>query len=101
LETVDLKRFDNYQEAYTKLMIDLSEMCIQAIELVIPARDETETLYVSGGFARNPIFIYLLQLNFPDKKVLRSEIDNSSALGAAMVIYSVFTESKLSNPDSG
>ena len=82
-------------------MIDLSDLCVQAIQLVIPANDETETLYVSGGFARNPIFIHLLKVNFPDKKVLISEIDNSSALGAAMVIADVFSDADVSKLDLG
>lgn len=101
LDTVLLSKFDSYEEAYTKLMIDLSELCITAINLVVPANDETKTLYVSGGFARNPIFIHLLKSNFPDKKVLISEIDNSSALGAALVIADVFTDADVSKLDLG
>ncbi len=101
LETVSLSKFDSYEEAYTKLMIDLSELCVQAIKLVIPAKDETQTLYVSGGFTRNPIFIHLLKKNFPTKKVLISEIDNSSALGAALVIAHVFSDANVSLLDLG
>jgi sugar (pentulose or hexulose) kinase len=86
LDTVDLNIFKSYEEAYTKLMIDLTDLCVDSIELVIPEDDSTETLYVSGGFARNEIFIYLLKIHFPNKKVKVSEIDNSSALGAALVI---------------
>lgn len=86
LKTVDLSSFSSYKEAYTKLVIDLTQLCITSINLVIPEKDDTEILYVSGGFARNEIFIDLLKKNFPEKKVLVSEIDNSSALGAAMVI---------------
>ncbi|WP_297090410.1 FGGY family carbohydrate kinase [uncultured Draconibacterium sp.] len=101
LETVYLSKFESYKEAYTKLMIDLSELCVTALKLVIPANDETEILYVSGGFARNPIFIHLLQKNFPAKKVLVSEIDNSSALGAAMVIADVFSDVDVAKLDLG
>ncbi|KJF43504.1 FGGY-family carbohydrate kinase [Draconibacterium sediminis] len=101
LEKADLNIFANYEEAYTKLMIDLSDLCVQAIKLVIPVNDETEILYISGGFARNPIFIHLLKVNFPDKKVLISEIDNSSALGAAMVIADVFSDADVSKLDLG
>lgn len=101
LEKADLSVFANYEEAYTKLMIDLSDLCVQAIQLVIPANDESETLYVSGGFARNPIFIHLLKVSFPGKKVLISEIDNSSALGAALVIADVFSDADVSKLDLG
>lgn len=101
LNSVDLSTFINYEEAYTKLMIDLTELCIAAIHLVVPTNDETETLYISGGFARNPIFISLLQTNFPTKKVLISEIDNSSALGAALVVADVFSNADVSKLDLG
>ncbi len=101
LEKVDLGIFASYEEAYTKLMIDLTVLCVQAVRLVIPENDETETLYVSGGFARNPIFIELLKSSFPEKKVLISEIDNSSALGAAMVIADTFGDADVSKLDLG
>ena len=101
LKTVDLSVFANYEEAYTKLMIDLTALCITSINLVVPENDDTEILYVSGGFARNPIFIELLKKSFPAKKVLISEIDNSSALGAAMVISDTLSEADVANLDLG
>lgn len=101
LKTVDLSIFKSYEEAYSKLMMDLTELCVTAIKLVIPANDETENLFVSGGFARNPIFIHLLKLNLPGKKVLVSEIDNSSALGAALVIADIFPDSDVSQLNLG
>jgi sugar (pentulose or hexulose) kinase len=86
LKSVDLSRFENYNEAYTKLTIDLTDLCIESIQLIIPQADKTTTFYISGGFARNDIFINLLSDQFTDKKVITSEIDNASALGAALVI---------------
>ena len=99
LEEVDPGIFENYHEAYTKLMIDLTALCVTSIQLVIPANDETEILYVTGGFARNPIFIALLKSGIPGKKVLISEIDNASALGTALVIEHVFSDKIGSKPD--
>ncbi|WP_319590881.1 FGGY family carbohydrate kinase [uncultured Draconibacterium sp.] len=101
LKVVDLSVFANYEEAYTKLMIDLTALCITSINLAVPENDETEILYVSGGFARNPIFIELLKKSFPAKKVLISEIDNSSALGAAMVISDTLSEADVAKLDLG
>ena len=101
LKTVDLGIFENYEESYTKLIIDLTALCVEAIKLVIPEIDETKILYISGGFARNEIFIQLLRTYFPNKKVLISEIDNSSALGAALVISSAFTNINLMKLDLG
>lgn len=101
LKTVDLGIFKNYEESYTKLIIDLTALCVESIKLVIPENDETKVLYISGGFARNEIFIQLLRTYFPKKKVLISEIDNSSALGAALVISSAFTNTNLMKLDLG
>ena len=101
LETVDLDIFKSYEEAYTKLMIDLTDLCADSIKLVISENDETEILFISGGFARNEIFIYLIKTHFPDKTVQVSEIDNSSALGAALIIADVFTANDLSSLDLG
>jgi sugar (pentulose or hexulose) kinase len=93
--------FGNYEEAYTKLMVDLTALCADAIRLVIPKQDSTKCLYISGGFARNGIFVHLLKAYFPHKKVLLSEIDNSSALGAALVISGVLAKANLSGLDLG
>lgn len=86
LNDVDLNIFNNYDEAYTKFMIDLTALCTESIQLIIPKTDKTQTLYISGGFARNDIFINLLSIHFTDKQVIISEIDNASALGAALII---------------
>ena len=101
LKTVDLSIFENYEESYTKLIIDLTALCVKAIKLVIPENDETKILYISGGFARNEIFIQLLRTYFSQKKVLISEIDNSSALGAALVISNAFINTNLMKLDLG
>lgn len=87
-EEVDLSVFANYREAYTRLIIELAQLCIRSIELIIPKKDTTKTIYISGGFSRNKIFVSLLVKYFTKKKVLTSEIDNASALGAALVVAS-------------
>jgi sugar (pentulose or hexulose) kinase len=90
VKSVDLGIFKSYQEAYSKLMIDLTSLCVTSIQLVIPGEDKTKTLFVSGCFARNPIFIHLLKMHFPKKNIKVSEIDNLSALGAAMILSDSF-----------
>ncbi len=92
LNAVDLKIFNSYEEAYTKFMIDLTELCVESIKLVIAENDETENISVSGGFTKNSLFIRLLELSLTDKNMLPTEIGNSSALGAALVIAKVFSK---------
>lgn len=86
-ENVPLNQFASAEEAYHQLLIDLTDLSIDSLKLIIPQKDESEQLYISGGFARNEIFVKLLTDRFPDKSVYTSEIDNSSALGAALVVY--------------
>lgn len=92
LQTVDLSVYESYEEAYTQLMIELTRLCVQSIRLVIPRDDQTEVFYVTGGFSRNEIFISLLQNSFPSRKLRVSEIDNASALGAALVLLPVIPD---------
>ncbi len=89
VKSADLSQFASYEEAYTKLMIDLTALCISSVNLVIPQQDNTRKLFISGGFARNPIFIHLLNEYFTQKEIITSEIDNASALGAALVVADV------------
>ena len=96
--TVDLSAFVSYEEAYHQLIIDLTYQCLDSLELVVPKKDSTRSIYVTGGFARNEIFVRLLAALLPWKSVYTSEIDNATALGAAMIIWNkafTGTETKL------
>jgi sugar (pentulose or hexulose) kinase len=91
--TADLSRFLTFGDAYHQLMVDLVDLCMESLTLIIPAEDHARVVYISGGFARNELFVRMLAYRLPGKKVYTSEVDNSSALGAAMVIWeSVFAE---------
>ena len=83
---VDYRQFGSFEEAYTRLMVDLSRLAVHSIELILGEKDRTKDLYVCGGFAKNPIFSTILALTFPDKQIFTTEMDNASALGAALVI---------------
>jgi len=82
---LDPGQFASFEEAYHQLMIDLTQLVIDSIGLIIPADDRTESIYITGGFARNDIFTGLLAHAFQDKQVYTSEVDNATSLGAAMV----------------
>ena len=86
-ESVDIKAFAGFEEAYHQLMIDLVDLTVESIGLIIPANDNTRKLYISGGFARNPIFLKLIASRFPEKKVYTSEVANATSMGAAMVLW--------------
>ncbi len=86
LEQIDLSVYESFDQAYTRMVMELTKLCINSIKLIIPKNDTTKTIYISGGFSRNPIFVELLSDFFSGKRVFTSEIDNASALGAALVI---------------
>jgi sugar (pentulose or hexulose) kinase len=86
-QTVDLSNYKSFEEAYLQLIVDLSRECADAVKLVIPADDRTKAIYVSGGFARNEVYVRMLATIFPGMKVYTSEVDNSTALGAAVMLW--------------
>jgi len=91
----DLSGFSSFEEAYHKLIVDLTLEGMKSLRLVIPVHDMTKRVYVTGGFARNELFMRLLAALLPGKTVYSSGMDNSTALGAAMVIWNkVFTENQ-------
>jgi len=90
----DLSHFISFDSAYHQFMFDLTDLCFDSLSLIIPAVDRTKVVYVSGGFARNEIFVRILASRLPGKRVYTSEMDNATALGAAMVVW----ESAFGNP---
>lgn len=100
-ETVDLTQFVDFDEAYHRFMYDLTLVNASSIDLVSTPEDGVKQIYVSGGFARNEIFVRLLASFYPDKKVFTSEVDNSSALGAALVVWDAMMDGDVPNIDLG
>ena len=86
-ERIDLFDFKSFDEAYHQLMIELTDLTIESVKLILPANDDTENLYITGGFARNGIFLKMIAKAFPSKKVFTSEVSNGTALGAALVLF--------------
>jgi len=85
-ERIDLFDFKSYDEAYHQLMRELTELAIESIKLILPLDDDTENLYITGGFAKNKIFLKLMARAFTNKRVYTSVINNATALGAALAI---------------
>lgn len=86
-QTVDLSQFASYDEAYHRLMVDLTALGIEAIDLVVPQQNNVRKLFISGGFAKNELFVRLLASQYADMEVYTSECDNATAIGAALVVW--------------
>lgn len=93
-EKPDFFIFNSFEEGYHQLMVELSELASEAINLVIPENDNIENFYITGGFSANHLFRKLISASYPKKKVYTSEILNATALGAALVIFRTI------NPDA-
>lgn len=84
--SIELNQFGNFAEAYNRMVFDLTMLNVESGQLVLPKKDNSKNVYISGGFANNSIFTGVLASYFRGKDVYVSEIKNSSALGAAMAI---------------
>lgn len=100
-EDADLFAFDNFIEGYHQLMIELSNLAIDSINLVIPENDDTQNIFITGGFSKNLLFLKMIASSFPDKKVFVSEVTNATALGAVSVILRSLEQDNSSLPDLG
>jgi len=80
--------FKTFEEGYHQLMVELSELTIESIDLVLPADDDIENIYITGGFSKNPLFLRLIADSYITKNVYTSEIHSATALGAALVVLS-------------
>jgi sugar (pentulose or hexulose) kinase len=76
-------------------MVELSDLASEAIDLVISENDDIENIYITGGFSKNPFFIRLISEAYPMKNVFTSEINNATALGAALVILGSLKDGKM------
>jgi sugar (pentulose or hexulose) kinase len=85
-DSIDMYSFSTFEEAYHQLMNELGDLTIEAVNLVLPEDDETANIYITGGFSKNELFQNQISKAYPLKSVYTSEIANSSALGAALVI---------------
>ena len=85
-EYIDMYEFSSFEEAYHQLMNELCDLTIESVKLVLPENDDIENIYITGGFSKNVLFLNLITDAFPSKHVFTSEIKNSSALGAALVM---------------
>ncbi len=100
-EEPDIFEFDSFVEGYHQLLIELCDLTIEAIDLVISENDDTNTLYITGGFSKNDIFVKLLASSFPHMKVYTSEVSNATALGAALVILESLKPGDIPKMDLG
>lgn len=100
-ETVDLNQFENFDTAYCQFIFDITIHAVKSLRLVMAEKDDTKVIYVSGGFSRNELFVRLLATAFSNMVIYTSEIDNATALGAALVLNTVQNDTTAKNINLG
>ena len=79
-----LSDFDNFEDAYYQLMFELTRFEKAQIHRILDG-DKLTNIIVTGGFIKNQLFIAYLEKFYPEMRIKPAEINNSSALGAALV----------------
>lgn len=100
-DKLDFFVFKSFNEGYHQLMIELAGLAVEAIDLIIPADNNIENIYITGGFSGNPLFTKLISDAYEMKNVYISEIANATALGAALVILPSLDPLHIHPPDLG
>ncbi|GAB3882422.1 FGGY-family carbohydrate kinase [Spirosoma agri] len=90
----DLAHFQNYEEAYHQLMLDLVSQQLISTDLVLENSPVTR-LFVDGGFSKNPIYMSLLAAAFPQTEVYAASVAQATALGAALAIHKHWNQQPL------
>ena len=80
----ELSMFDNFEDAYIQLMLELAAFEKQQIDRIVDG-EKLSNIIITGGFIKNQLFIAFLEKFYPDMRIKPAEIANSSALGAALV----------------
>lgn len=93
-ETRDISNFNNYEEAYHQLMIDIVMWQRRSTQLVL-AGTGVKKIFVDGGFGKNEIYMKLLALALPDIQILGATVAEASALGAALAIHNSWNDRPL------
>lgn len=82
----ELVAFGSYEEAYHQLIMDIMRQQILSTNLVI-GNEGVNRIFVDGGFGKNPIYMNLLALAYPDVEVYAASVAQATAIGAALAIH--------------
>jgi sugar (pentulose or hexulose) kinase len=92
----DLSDFDNDEQAYHQLMLDIIVQQKVSTQLVLQGTD-VKRIFVDGGFSKNAIYMNLLAAAFPQMEIYAASMAQATALGAAMAIHKSWNTGALPN----
>ncbi|MBS1660034.1 MAG: carbohydrate kinase, partial [Bacteroidetes bacterium] len=82
----ELSGFENFEQAYHRLMMDIIAEQVASTQLVLEGT-EVKRIFVDGGFGKNQVYMHLLAAAFPDIEVFAASIPQATAMGAALAIH--------------
>lgn len=83
----NLSSFENDEEAYHQLILDLIIQQHKSTSLVKKSTN-VRRIFVDGGFSNNIIYMNLLASVFPEMEIFSASIAQATAMGAALIIHS-------------
>jgi sugar (pentulose or hexulose) kinase len=89
LQRADLKLFDNFDEAYHQMILDLVYLQVKSIELA-KGNTELNKLFFAGRFCNNDIFVRLLSTWLNNWEIYTPLNSSVTSLGAAITMHSAW-----------
>ena len=83
---LQLNTFNNYEEAYHQLMINIVERQVASTATILKDT-AVKRIFVDGGFSKNPIYMNLMAQAFPLLEVYAASMAQATAMGAALAIH--------------
>jgi L-fuculokinase len=92
----DLSTFQNYEEAYHQLMLDIIRDQTHALHLILDGTD-VKRIFVDGGFSKNLLYMHLLAESLNKIEVFAASVPQATAMGAALAIHEAWNNRTLPN----
>jgi sugar (pentulose or hexulose) kinase len=87
-----LESFASFEAAYHQLVFEISQLVYKGLGFILDKDHKLKNIYISGGFNKNIFFMEYLSLMLPNLNIEASEMKNTSAFGAALLMKEYFSK---------
>ncbi len=92
----DLNNFASVEEAYHQLIYDIALQQYHSTQM-IRKNTSVRRIFVDGGFSKNPVYMNLLAMFFPEMEVFAASMAQATAVGTALSIHQHWNSKTLPN----
>jgi sugar (pentulose or hexulose) kinase len=89
-----LSDFENDEEAYHQLIIDIITQQFASTQLILKG-SAVKRIFVDGGFGKNAIYMNLLAAAFPAMEVFAASMAQATSMGTALSIHKAWNQKPL------